>query len=152
MAAADASAPSIASVPLAVSAAADLPIHAGEEWRGHYRCAQGRTDMRLVVDSIARRDGDDGYDVEGTFSFLYESPENGSNAPLSAQGVYRVDGIYRPKQHALRLSGTEWIHQPPSYVFVTFDGSISQAGVYSGRVEGPGCTSFSASRVTLPSR
>ena len=38
-------------------AASDLPFARGDRWSGHYFCAQGRTEVTLVVDAV---DGEEG--------------------------------------------------------------------------------------------
>ena len=125
--------------------ASDVPFHLGDRWSGTYTCRQGQTEMAIVFEDIAR--GDDGsVQVEATFEFRFA----GSATYAASEGAARMSGKYEPASKRLRLVGEEWLEQPPGYALVNLVGTFgvrgtgSRALTYSGTVEGPGCTSFSA--------
>ena len=119
----------------------DLPLHRGQRFTGTYVCAQGKTALTFVFDGV-RAGTDEGVYLDVTFEFSYDGASSGTTA---AEGSAHMKGTFDPKTHRLRLHAEEWIEQPPGYSLVDFSGTVARTGVYSGRVEGPGCTSFTAS-------
>jgi hypothetical protein len=49
--------------------------------------------------------------------------------------------------NSVALTQAHWIHQPLGYVMVSLQGQVSGADL-SGSIIGPGCSTFSVSRVT----
>lgn len=136
--------------PIHSADAPELPFRPGDRWIGKYTCRQGMSEMSIVFEDVSRASGggeDDGsFNVEATFEFHFA----GSSTYAASNGAARMRGRYDPKAKRLRLVGEEWLEQPPSYALVNLAGSVTSRGsgnralVYSGTVEGPGCTSFSA--------
>jgi hypothetical protein len=147
----------------------DVPFRDGDRWSGTYTCRQGKTDMVIIFDEVSRRSprsaGNEGaeesVDVDATFEFHF----GGRPGFPAVDGSARMRGTYEVKSRNLRLKSEEWIDQPQGYGLVNLVGSISApsgrgpsvgafshqgafspqgALTYSGHVEGPGCSSFSA--------
>ena len=118
-----------------------LPIHAGDRLVGSYYCTQGHTELAFVVEDT-KSAGYDGVFVEVTFEFQFDGTSIGKP---SAQGAAKMTGLLDPKTKKLRLHGEDWIEQPSGYRLVDFVGTFGRGGVFSGRVDGPGCTTFTAS-------
>jgi len=113
----------------------DAPFERGDRLRGHYWCAQGRTELTLVIEDV------DGEAVSGIFEFDY--PGGGTTDP--ANGSFRVRGALdasTPSGPTLRLDGVRWIEQPDGYMMVGLVGTVSKTGSISGTVKGAGCTTF----------
>jgi outer membrane protein OmpA-like peptidoglycan-associated protein len=109
-------------------------------WTGTYVCRQGLTGVSLTIAEAAPGR------ARAMFHF-YADPSN----PGVPTGCTTMDGSYDPKVGTLRLNGRGWLLRPPSYQFVNFIGSVDAAGRhFSGRVEGPGCTSFQLQRGRAP--
>lgn len=118
------------------AAAADLPFDRGERFTGYYICAQGRTELTLVIEDI------DGDDVDAIFEFTFA----GSASYGPAEGSYRMRGTYEPRTRTLRLDADSWIDQAPGYQMVNLVGNVSPSRTISGRLSGaPGCSTFSVS-------
>lgn len=144
MTGADASAASIALAAAPLPARPDdAPLRAGERWTGSYRCAQGKTELSILVEEVTRGDEENSYEIDAILEFHFDGGVKGF-AP--ADGSARMHGKYDGKQ--LRFKGVEWIDQPTNYQLVDFVGTL-RGSSYSGRVEGPGCTSFSVTRDSL---
>lgn len=118
-----------------------LPVHAGDRLVGSYYCTQGHTELAFIVEDT-RSAGYDGVFVEVTFELQFDGTSIGKP---SAQGAAKMTGLLDPKTKKLRLHGDDWIEQPPGYRLVDFVGTFGRGGVFSGRVDGPGCTTFTAS-------
>lgn len=116
-------------------AASDLPFERGHRWSGHYFCAQGRTELTLVVEAV------DGEEVEVLFEFSFP----GSSTHDPADGSYRMRGVFDRRKQSLRLKGERWIDQPDGYAMVDLVGTLSRSGALHGTVSGPGCSTFSLS-------
>lgn len=129
-----------ASLPMRLGSG-DAPFERGDRLRGHYWCAQGRTELTLVIEDV------DGDAVSGIFEFDY--PGGGTTEP--ANGSFRVRGSLESNAKSapsaastptLRLDGVGWIEQPDGYMMVGLVGTVSKTGSISGTVKGPGCTTF----------
>jgi hypothetical protein len=125
---------------------ADLPFKPGDRWTGTYLCRQGESDMAIVFADV-RSDGsshdEENVDVDAVFEFRFDG--NGKVGYAAAAGTARMRGKYDVKARRLRLKGEEWIDQPPNYALINLVGTVNATTrTYSGTVEGPGCTSFSA--------
>lgn len=114
-------------------ASTDAPFERGDRLTGHYVCAQGRTELTLVIEDV------DGDEVGALFEFDYPGG-GGANAPAS--GSFRMRGSIDPASRAVRLEADRWIEQPDGYAMVGLVGSVSKSGSMAGTVKGPGCTSF----------
>lgn len=121
---------------------ATLPASAQDRlagrWRGTYYCAQGLTGVTLTIR------GDDAR-AEALFHF-YPVEEN----PDVPVGCYSMFGNVDTATGAINLESDEslWILRPPGYVTVNFRGRFA-GGRHRivGRVEGPGCSTFTMRRV-----
>jgi hypothetical protein len=114
-------------------AAPDAPFDRGDRFAGHYVCAQGRTELTLVIEDL------DGDDVAAIFELDYPG---GGGANVPASGSFRMHGSFDARSRALQLDGDRWIEQPDGYAMVGLVGTISKSGSISGIVKGPGCSSF----------
>lgn len=118
----------------------ELPLHRGARFAGTYVCAQGKTALTFVFDDV-RSGVDEGIYLDVTFTFQFDG---GSSGTTPADGSAHMKGTFDPKTRRLRLHAESWIEQPADYSLIDFSGAIDGAGVYSGRVEGHGCTTFTA--------
>lgn len=108
----------------------DDALHRGERFTGQYWCAQGRTDMTLIVDDV------DGPDVDVIFDFHHRE--------TGVAGSYHMRGSYDRRTRTLRLHGDRWISQPEGYIMIDLFGTMTRARSISGIVSGaPRCTNFS---------
>jgi hypothetical protein len=130
-----------------------LPFRTGDRWIGTYTCRQGPTDMALVFEDIGHLRADDGEDTSVDVSAIFEFHFDGKGRPgfAPAEGRARMHGTYSPKSRRLKLIGSEWIEQPPSYMLIDLVGVLSPSstpaawnGTFTGNVEGGACTTFSA--------
>jgi hypothetical protein len=112
---------------------ADAPFDRGDRFAGHYVCAQGRTELTLVIEDL------EGTEVSAIFEFDYPGG-GGTHAPAS--GSYRMHGSIDPRSGAVHLDPDRWIEQPDGYVMVGLIGQVSRTGSISGTVKGPGCSTF----------
>lgn len=119
--------PSVAAPPL------DVPFDRGDRLGGHYVCAQGRTELTLVIEDLQ------GHDVSAIFEFDYPG---GGGTHTPASGSFRMHGSYEAGTRAIRLDGDRWIDQPDGYVMVGLVGTVSKTGAINGTVKGPGCSTF----------
>ena len=122
---------------LAMSSASAQNRLAGR-WQGTYYCAQGLTGVTLTIR------GDDAR-AEALFHF-YPVPEN----PEVPVGCYTMFGHVDGATGTINLESDEsrWILQPPTYVTVNFRGRFTDGRQrIVGRVEGPGCSTFTMRRV-----
>ena len=104
----------------------------GDRLRGHYWCAQGRTELTLVIEDL------EGEAVSAIFEFDY--PGGGTTDPAS--GSFRMRGALDPQTRALRLDADRWIDRPDGWGMVGLVGTVSKTGSVSGTVKGAGCTTF----------
>jgi hypothetical protein len=111
----------------------DAPFERGDRFAGHYVCAQGRTELTLVIEDL------DGTEVSAIFEFDYPGG-GGTHAPAS--GSFRMHGSVDPRTGAVHLDGDRWIEQPDGYAMVGLVGQVSKTGSISGTVKGPGCSNF----------
>ncbi len=119
----------------------DTPFQPGERWSGTYTCTQGKTDLVITFEDVARTAPGGDPDVEALFEFHYDGGGMGGHPPVDGSG--RMRGTYDPKTRRLRLEGYEWIDQPANYGLATFTGTVSRTtSTFSGTVQGPGCTVF----------
>jgi hypothetical protein len=110
-----------------------MPFEASETWSGTYVCAQGLTQAELT---LVRVHGDQ---FEALFSFHHD--------PTGISGEYEMTGLYTAETRNVHLTAGDWVTQPPNYVTVNFDGRIApDESSFSGRVIGPGCSSFTLRR------
>lgn len=112
---------------------ADAPFDRGDRLGGHYVCAQGRTELTLVIEDL------EGNDVSAIFEFDYPG---GGGTHTPASGSFRMHGSFDSRTRALRLDGDRWIEQPDGYVMVGLVGTVSKRGTIDGVVKGPGCSTF----------
>jgi hypothetical protein len=116
-------------------------IRPGARYVGTYHCQQGWTELTFVFDAL-RGTADEGLVLDVTFDFRFD----GRGGPsVATEGSAHMKGTLDPATGTLRLHAEDWIEQPPNYQLVDFVG-VLQGGTYSGSVEGPGCTSFTARR------
>jgi hypothetical protein len=108
------------------------PLDRGDRLNGHYWCAQGRTELTLVIEDV------NGDDISAIFEFDY--PGGGVAPP--AGGSFRMHGSVDPGSRAVSLDGDRWIEQPDGYAMVGLVGTVSRTGSVSGTVKGPGCSTF----------
>ncbi|AKU96918.1 hypothetical protein AKJ09_03582 [Labilithrix luteola] len=105
----------------------------GDRYVGHYWCAQGRTQLVLVIDDI------EGDRVDVIFEFDFE----GSPTAAPAEGSYSMRGTFDANTRTLRLKGDRWIDKVDGYVMVDLVGTVGPSGSISGNVVGvSGCTTF----------
>ena len=112
---------------------ADAPFDRGDRLGGHYVCAQGRTELTLVIEDLQ------GNDVSAIFEFDYPG---GGGTHTPASGSFRMHGSFDPRTRALRLDGDRWVEQPDGYAMVGLLGTVSKSGSIDGTVKGPGCSTF----------
>jgi hypothetical protein len=111
----------------------EAPFERGDRLSGHYVCAQGRTELTLVIEDVR------GEDVGALFEFDYPG---GGGAHTPASGSFRMRGSVDAGSRALRLDGDRWVEQPDGYVMVGLEGKVSRSGAVEGTVRGPGCSTF----------
>ncbi|MBX3229639.1 MAG: hypothetical protein KIT84_04830 [Labilithrix sp.] len=117
----------------------DLLIHIGDRLVGTYRCAQGATELTIVLGEIGRGDGEVSVIASAVFHFA------GAPGRDEEEGSFRVRGTFDPRSKRLHLRGDEWIDQPPGYQLVSFLGRVEKKNdvyTYAGTVEGHQCTTF----------
>ncbi len=116
--------------PAATQPAADVvPFVAGQRWVGSYVCEQETTPLVLRIITVT------GARVDGLFEFTH---------PSDGEGAYRVSGSYVAAGRRLPLVPGEWVRQPPGYVAVAVDGTVSPDGsTYAGRMVHASCSGFS---------
>jgi hypothetical protein len=107
-------------------------------WVGTYTCAQGLTNLRLVIDAESQNQ------VNAVFNFS----ANNTN-PSVPSGSFRMVGTYKNsnspiKGGLLELRGTTWIKRPKNYVPVNLSANVAPSGFFmSGNVTGnSACTTF----------
>lgn len=98
-------------------------------WIGEYECAQGLTDLELII--TPEKDGS----LTGVFHFQHVSS--------GAKGRFYLKGNFSPEINRLIFTPGEWIEQPYGYMTVAMEGTISQDPVrYEGTITGPSCGHF----------
>ncbi len=101
-----------------------------EVWRGQYVCAQGVTDLTLVmnVDKVG--------DAYALFEF-YADRRN----PTVPSGCFEMSGSKNNSGHVSLMPGA-WRLRPDDYVAVGLVGDVHEPANLTGEIEGPGCGSF----------
>jgi len=126
-----------ASVPLRSGPGA-LPIRT--EWEGHYFCTQGKTAMRLTVET---NPGDEAIMVF-EFGPLAENP----HLPT---GSYQLIGTHTPGDDGaiqFEMRPDKWIVQPPGYSSVSLSAEIdSDHKTITGRIHNPACGELEGKRI-----
>jgi hypothetical protein len=108
------------------------------DWGGVYQCLQGQT--AVVVSLALEKDGA----VSGTFTF-----GNLPGRTNSAEGQYRIVGMFDPATGKLRMQPNGWIRQPPGYVQVGFTADLDRAAPrLTGHVDFTGCSKISIDRLS----
>jgi hypothetical protein len=119
------------------------PFERGDRFKGHYFCAQGRTELTLVFEETD----------EDALNVVFEFHFPGSTTHPAADGSYRMHGAYDAKSRQLRLKGEQWIDRPTDYVMVDLAGTVNASGAINGTLTGaPQCTAFSVTRDRVDSR
>ena len=113
--------------------ASDALFERGDRFSGHFVCAQGRTELTLVIEDL------EGTEVSAIFEFDYPG---GGGTHTPASGSFRMHGSVDPRTGAVHLDGDRWIEQPDGYAMVGLLGQVSKTGSISGTVKGPGCSNF----------
>ncbi len=113
------------------------PFQAGQTWQGQYTCRQGLTDLTIKIDFVenwvTKFGYGDGHGMGGNFEFKHRRTE----------GKFTVKGAFFTNTNEAVLNGDQWIKKPSGYKTVILSGDISERGkVFSGNVEGPGCSTF----------
>ncbi|GIA08038.1 TPA: DUF1566 domain-containing protein [Vibrio cholerae] len=107
----------------------DIIFEAGQEWTGHYYCAQGKTALSVIIDSISDSD------VNARFIFDYN---NGG-----AKGSYSLLGKSKRSDKYMDFEPVAWIERPSNYGMVGLSGQISSNGrTFSGKITSSSCGSF----------
>jgi hypothetical protein len=119
------------------------PFRVGERWVGQYNCLQGKTELVLIFEEVGGAPSANSIPVAAIFEFHYDGA-NLSQGFAASDGAARMRGHFDPKSRRLVLNGEDWIDQPPNYRLINLVGIINKNGTYSGTVDGPGCTTFSA--------
>jgi hypothetical protein len=106
---------------------------------GSYTCGQGNTRLRLEIRS------DDGRLLTAIFTFYLPA---GSANPTSRHS-FRLQGTVNANGET-QLTPRAWeTPPPPGWLMVGMTGRFDpSAGTFTGRINGPGCTTFSAARDT----
>ena len=115
-----------------------LPIRTS--WEGHYFCTQGKTAMRLTIET----------NPGGEAIVLFEFgplPDN----PYVPVGSYQLIGTHAPGDDGttvLELSPDKWIVQPPGYASVSLSAEIDgDHAEISGRPHNAQCGELHGTRV-----
>jgi hypothetical protein len=106
-------------------------------YEGSYTCGQGNTRFRLEV----RSDDDRVLTAVFTFFLPAGSPNPTSSHAFRLQGPINANG-------ETQLTPRAWETTPPAgWSMVGMTGRFDTgAGTFSGRIQGPGCTTYSSSR------
>ncbi|MBS1121077.1 MAG: putative serine/threonine-protein kinase pkwA [Deltaproteobacteria bacterium] len=114
-----------------------FPLHS--EWAGRYKCGQGFTGVRLVIDAHSTGE------AIATFEFgaLPENPGVPSGAyQLRGRLQRTVDGGFEAK-----LSPDQWLDQPAGYVMVGVTAvTDAERHVLRGTIDSPACSGFEVRR------
>jgi len=109
-----------------------LPLWNQQTWSGYYECQQGRTSLRLIIQSVS------GQNINALFDFNYSNGQ--------ATGVFALNGQYNPATRRLLLTPVRWINNPNGYSAVGMDGVISPDGKrYAGKITDGACKGFELS-------
>ncbi|MFC3031067.1 DUF1566 domain-containing protein [Pseudoalteromonas fenneropenaei] len=116
--------------PIATVTETALPFSAGQTWVGNYRCAQGSTPLRLIIDSV------NGSEVNAKFDFT----SRGVN------GIYQLNGIYNNNSRKITFATGNWVKRASGFSAVGMDGTVSKDGkTFSGDITDRGCSTFQVS-------
>jgi len=122
-------------------------IIAGDVFRGHYACAQGRTSLEIHVDTWSAL-------PTGRFKF---SPS--AESTDECYGEFHIRGYWEATTRSLTFSPSSWIKNPCGYSLVGLSGTVALDGnQFSGSItsgisgrafmHGYGCGTFSTSKQT----
>jgi len=115
-----------------------LPIHT--VWEGHYFCSQGKTFMRLTLDT----------NPGGEAVMMFEFGPLPENPPVPT-GSYQLIGTHVASDDGsleLELTPDKWIVQPPGYVSVSISAEIdSEHQTISGKLNNANCGELEGKRV-----
>lgn len=120
-------------------ATAREPYPRHSEWEGTYRCSQGESAMRLVLDATA------GGKVTAVFVF---GPT--ADAPDTERGAYRLTGTIKLGPEGtfeLALVPDAWIDEPDGYTMTPLRARSSRKQRRMvGRIEHPACGTLDVRR------
>jgi len=121
----------------AATAVAQLPAVTGT-YVGTYQCAQGNTRLKVEIDQRSPPL------LTALFTLYPASRIPDTNSDSFS---YQLEGRYESSSDT-RLTPIRWTSTPPSgYAMVGMVGRFEpQAGNFSGRIEGAGCSTFTLSR------
>jgi hypothetical protein len=107
------------------------PFHAGERWSGFYVCAQGNTNLVLVIDEVV------GNSIQAKFDFEF--------APAAVTGSFALSGTWQPATLRATFTPGAWLVRPgPNWFPVGMKGTVDpQRRVYEGSITSAGCGAFS---------
>lgn len=81
-----------------------------------------------------------------TAIFHFYATQANPNVPT---GTYSMQGTFNHDDGELSLGGISWINRPPGYDMIPLSGRINpHANQFEGRVEFPGCQTFTLQRTT----
>ncbi len=112
-------------------------------WQGTYICAQGLTNIKLVIAAKSPS--------KINAIFLFYANANNQTVP---SGSFRMEGnlkrLNSPEiPDVLELKATEWISRPSGYITVDLQGNIdySQNRIVGNVLNTPGCSNFDVVKV-----
>ncbi|WP_341528969.1 hypothetical protein WKK05_06485 [Nostoc sp. UHCC 0302] len=115
-------------------------------WQGTYLCAQGLTNLKLVIAAKSTTD------IDAVFLFSAHA----SN-PTVPSGSFRMKGIYTifnsPEiPNTLELKASSWISRPSGYITVDLQGNVSPSDkkMVGNVLNAPGCSKFDVVKVQDP--
>jgi len=115
------------------------PFPRHSEWRGTYRCSQGISAMRLVLDATPAG--------EATAVFEFGPTDD---APDVEPGAYRLKGVIRPGVEGtfeLALVPDAWIEAPAGYTMTPLRARSSRKQRrLVGRIQHPSCGALDVRR------
>ena len=130
--------PSASASGLLYTAPRTLPIRT--VWEGHYFCTQGKTAMRLTIET----------NPGGEATMLFEFGPLAENPHLPA-GSYELTGTHTRGDDGaivLEMQPGKWIVQPPGYTGVSLTAEIdSELQLITGHIHNPSCGDLEARRV-----
>jgi len=111
-------------------------------WQGTYICAQGLTNLKLVIAAKSTTD------IDAVFLFSAHA----SN-PTVPSGSFRMKGVYTifnssEIPNTLELKATNWISRPSGYMTVDLQGNLtpSDRRIVGNVLNAPGCSKFDVSK------
>ena len=110
------------------------------QWEGHYFCTQGKTAMRLTIET----------NPGGEAIMIFEFGPLAENPHLPT-GSYQLLGTHAPGDDGatvLEMQPDKWIVQPPGYSSVSLTAEIdSEHKTITGRIHNPSCGELEGKRV-----